>query len=291
MPKATLSVAAKGTIITKSAFNGYDCCANTYVGCQFACSYCYVRALVKDKDHEWGEFVRLRLHLGEALPRQLAKGSISLGKGKRIDIDKARLVIGTMTDPYQPAEVKHKITRTALEILTNPNTPQFQKVGIFTRSPLVTRDIDLIAKLPQARVHVTITPYPHDVMRALEPYSARTEIRWKLIKELKQAGLRVHVNVAPVMPLISEQFVDEFVQRLVELQPAEFFWDPMQPYDASFEAFKTACQQTNLDWPTHREHNVGQGPLSGMEARAPGQIAGCLGQSETPVTGHPGHLV
>lgn len=254
MPKAHQSVANKGNILVRSAFNGYDLCLNPYVGCAFACSYCYVREFVKDKDHEWGEFVRLRLHLEEKLPRELAKGEVKLSKSKatgevkKIKITDARLVIGTMTDPYQAAEAKRRLTRTALEIITNPSSPQFTKVGIFTRSPLVLTDLDLIALLPKARVHFTVTPYPTEVMRALEPYSARTEVRWKIIKQLKETGLRVHVNVAPVMPNLSEPFIDEFAQRLAELKVDEWFWDPMQAYDASFEAFKRACNTTSLNW-------------------------------------------
>ena len=157
MPKkATQSVARRSTIVTKSMFSGYDLCINPYVGCEFGCSYCYVRFTVKDDNHEWGEFVRVRAHMADKLPKELDKGNFRIQDGtvpvldddgkqertpagkprkrslyKTMAMSDARLVLGTMTDPYQPAEKRHRITRTALELITeHPN--QFKKVGIFT---------------------------------------------------------------------------------------------------------------------------------------------------------------
>lgn len=80
-------------------------------------------------------------------------------------------------------------------------------------------------------------------MRKLEPYSPLTVRRWEVIAALKAAGIRTHVNVAPVMPGISESFIDEFAERLAVLGVDEYFVDPMQPYKESFAAFKEACQQ------------------------------------------------
>ncbi len=271
--KALATVAPRTKILTKSTFKNYDACLNPYVGCEFGCSYCYVRFFIKDDDKEWGEFVRIRMHLAEKLPKELDKGFLRLENGrqpaldeygkqiiengkpktkprhKNLPIEETRLVIGTMTDPYQPKEAKYRLTRTALEILTRDGAPQFKKVGIFTRSPMVLQDLELITKLPQARVHFSITPFPHEVMRAIEPYSPRTDRRWDTVKKLKEAGLRVHVNVSPVMPGMSEDLIEEWVQKLVELKVDEYFVDPMQPYKESFAAFKGACATVpGLDW-------------------------------------------
>jgi DNA repair photolyase len=253
-------------LLTKSTFKNYDVCLNPYVGCQFGCTYCYVRFFIKDPDHEWGDFVRVRTHMEEKLPKELAKGYIRLAEGREpvledgkpvlnkkgkpktrpkyrtLQIEDARLVLGTMTDPYQPVERKQRITRAALQALLNEDTPTPKKVGIFTRSPIVLDDLDLITQLPNARVHFTVTPFPPTVLRAIEPMSPKTESRWKVVKKLKEAGLRVHVNVSPIMPRISEGFAEEFVKLLTELQVDEYFVDPMQPYKEAFESFRNACQ-------------------------------------------------
>ena len=264
---AEKTVASRTKLISKSTFNNYDACLNPYVGCEFGCSYCYVRFFIKDPNKEWGEFVRVRMHMEDKLPKELQKGYLRFDDGtetytdpetgeikkrkKKKDflINETRLVIGTMTDPYQPAEKKYKITRKALEILTDPKKPQFAKVGIFTRSPLVLNDLDLIKKLPNARVHFTITPYPPEVLRVIEPYASKTSRRWQVVQKLKEAGIRTHVNISPVMPIISEGFTEEFVNRLVDLDIDEYFVDPMQPYSDSFEAFKESCKSLEgVEW-------------------------------------------
>ena len=77
-----VSVANIGAILTASKFNNYDLCINPYVGCQFGCTYCYVRWLVKDDEKEWGDFVRVRTHMADKLPRELDKGYFRLAVGK-----------------------------------------------------------------------------------------------------------------------------------------------------------------------------------------------------------------
>ena len=264
--KSQVTIASKSQIITHTGFKNYDVCMNPYVGCEFGCSYCYVRFFVKDPQKDWGEFVRVRDFVESKLPEALRKGFVKIPIGRikqegedgqikskkiynSLPISDARLVIGTMTDPYQPQEKTHRITRKALEILLRNDLPSFKKVGIFTRSPLVLQDIELIKQLPKCRVHFTITPYPDEVTRVIEPYSPVVASRWKVIKKLKEAGIRVHVNVAPVMPTISESLIDEFARRLAELQVDEYFVDPMQAYKESFAAFKDACQKLpQLSW-------------------------------------------
>jgi DNA repair photolyase len=227
--KTPLSVvpANKGPIITATGFSNYDHCLNPYVGCQFGCTYCYVRFFVKDKDHAWGDFVRTRDHLLTRLPKDITK------------IGATRLVIGTMTDPYQPIEKEEKLTRSALEILLDHQT-QMNKVGIFTRSPLVLRDAELIKRLPRGRVHFTITPYPREILKIIEPIPVMTEARFRTVKALKQAGIRVHVSVAPALPIISESFTDQFANQLADAGVDEFFVDPMQPYKESFDSIREA---------------------------------------------------
>ena len=267
MTQTLVTIAAKSNLIMPSLFNNYDLCINTYVGCEFGCTYCYVRFTVKDKEKEWGEFVRVRDHVKDKLAKELNKGYVLVPSGVRtpildedgqptgktkvvktpLQLSESRLVIGTMTDPYQPAEKKFRITRHALSILLeHSNRPK--KIGIFTRSPLVLQDLDLITKLPQGRVHFTITPYPTEVMRAIEPISPLTASRWSVIKRLKDAGIRVHVNVAPIMPVISESLIDEWAKRLAELKVDEYFVDPMQCYANSWQAFKDALNDKPY-WP------------------------------------------
>ncbi len=225
--KPKVTDANRGPIITESKFKNYDLCINPYVGCQFGCKYCYVRFFVKDKEKDWGEFVRVRKHITEKLPKELPKAA-----GKRI-------VIGTMTDPYQPIERQHRLTRAVLEAIDAAKEKP-SKIGIFTRSPIVTEDIDLIKKMPRIRVHYTVTPFERDILSKIEPIAISTQRRWDTIKALKSAGIRTHVNVSPVIPIISEPFTEEFAKKMAELEVDEFYVDPMQAYGEALKATKEA---------------------------------------------------
>lgn len=258
MRKFSNLVATRSKLIVKSTFKGYDACLNPYVGCQFGCKYCYVRFFIKDPHGDWGEFVRRREHIKDKLPKEIEKGYIRIPTGKikddegksktlftNIDNKDARLVVGTMTDPYMPIERKHRLTRAALEILPTAN---YNKVGIFTRSPIVLEDLDLIKNLPRARVHFSITPYKKETLQKIEPIAIMTSRRFETIKAIKEAGIRVHVNVAPAIPIYSDGLEAEFCQKLADAKVDEFFVDPMQGYDQSFKATKEALKGDKC-WP------------------------------------------
>lgn len=226
MPKSLKVVdASRNPVLTGSSFKGYDACVNTYVGCQFGCSYCYVRFFVKDEDRPWGDFVRLRRHVADRLPRELEKARRGI-----------RVVLGTMTDPYQPAERLHRLTRTALEILGASD--RVSKVGIFTRSPIVEEDAELIASLPGARVHLSITPFPRESMLLVEKVPIVLRRRWQTVSRLVSAGVRVHVNVAPLVPVLSDGLASEFCRTIAASGASEFFVDPVQPYAQAVDAMR-----------------------------------------------------
>ena len=227
--------ASRGKLITDTGFQGFDLALNPYVGCQFGCSFCYVRFFVKDKQEPWGQFVRTRDHIPARIPKEISKVA-----GKRI-------VLGTMCDPYQPQERKSRLTRQALQLLASAQNPP-SKVGIFTRSPIVLDDLALIASLPGAQVHCTVSPVPRDAMTLMEPIPVRTEARWEVVRKLKAAGIRVHVNIAPSMPILSDPLVEENVRRLADLRVDEFFVDSMQPYSESLAATSVAMA-SHPDWP------------------------------------------
>ena len=235
------TTANRSTLIQPTGFGAYDLCMNPYVGCQFGCKYCYVRFFVKDKEEAWGNFVRVRSYIADKLPKELHK------------VHGQRLVIGTMTDPYQPAEKEHRLTRTTLQILADGIDKGIQpkSIGIFTRSPLVLQDAELLAKL-NARVHITITPFTREVMERLEPIAIRTESRFKMAKDLTQQGVRVHMSISPVLPIWSDPFVDEFVAQIVDAKPVGFTIDPMQAYGESLAAMDESCGALP-DWQAVRE--------------------------------------
>lgn len=239
MNKSNLKVvqARRTNLVVPTGFRGYDVCLNTYVGCQFGCSYCYVRWFLKDKKLAWGDFVRVRGYIKNKLPKEISKLA-----GKK-------LVMGTMCDCYQPAERTHRVTREALTIISNLKpADKPSKVGIFTRSPIIMDDLALWQTLPNPTVHISITPYPRALMAQIEQVPIQTDARFRVAQKLTQAGITVKFNVAPAIPHVSDPMTDEYARRIVEVGGSEFFVDPMQMYKESFAQLQAALQNDPI-WP------------------------------------------
>jgi DNA repair photolyase len=231
-----ITQANKGPLLVKTGFDNYDYCLNPYVGCRFGCAYCYVRFFIKDDEEPWGQFLRTRDHIAAKLAKEISKLPIikrdkeGVVKWAGPAIKDARIVLGTMTDPYQPIEKKLNLTRQALQILL-ANPPK--KVGLFTRSPIAARDIDLFKQLPDMRVNITVSPLTQDIKKRLEPIPVTMKAGLHLVEKMKSAGIKTNVNIAPAIPLVSEQFTKFLADELARLKVNEFFVDPMQPYTQS----------------------------------------------------------
>jgi DNA repair photolyase len=197
---------------------------NPYVGCEFGCVYCYARfahhygmqrAVAKGVlpaetrnrlaavEHPWQTFERaifVKQDLESALLRDLARVA------RRKDGTQT-IAIGTATDPYQPAERRFRITRRALEVLLDaPRLPRL-RVSIVTKSPLVTRDAELLRRVADRHalaVHLSLITTDARVIRLLEPRSPLPHVRLRAVRRLADAGVPVGVFCAPVLPGITD---------------------------------------------------------------------------------------
>ena len=114
------------------------------------------------------------------------------------------VVIGSATDPYQPAERQFRITRRILDVLT---ATRGLRIGINTKSPLVTRDVDVLAQLSvrgSLSVHVSLITVDRELARKLEPRAPTPEARLRAVRRLAEAGINVGVNCMPVLPGITD---------------------------------------------------------------------------------------
>ena len=182
---------------------------NPYVGCEFGCSYCYAR-----ETHRYAlERVDQRvpptaLPAFESFEKDiLVKASIGDVLARTLDPSKLRessLVIGTATDPYQPAERKFRLTRQILERL---RSYRGLCIGIITKSPLVTRDIDVLQELSQLHeitVNISLATASNSLARRLERRSPIPSARLRALKTLVQRGIHAGLLVAPILPGISD---------------------------------------------------------------------------------------
>lgn len=170
---------------------------NPYSGCEFACVWCRGRQVVPFRDADPRLFERdihARANAVEAVTRALRDGSL----------ERMPLVLGTGCDPWQPAEQKLELTRGALDVLARYGAAD---VRAQTRSTLVPRDVDLLAAISKrGRLSVTfsIATLELRLSRLLEPLAPSPDRRLVALETLARAGIRVGVQVAPVMHGIND---------------------------------------------------------------------------------------
>ncbi|MGH7567026.1 MAG: PA0069 family radical SAM protein [Gemmatimonadota bacterium] len=133
------------------------------------------------------------------------------------------LVMSGVTDPYQPVERRLKITRRCLEVMAEFRNP----VAIITKSDLVTRDADILAELAghgAAAATLSITTLSKDLKRVMEPRAALPEKRLEAIRRLAEAGIPTGVNVAPVIPGLTDHEMPEILERAAEAGAVRAGW-------------------------------------------------------------------
>jgi DNA repair photolyase len=176
---------------------GFDLSINPYRGCEHGCVYCYARPthsyLNLSPGRDFETRIVAKVNAAERLRQALgAKGYQPL-----------LLNIGSVTDAYQPAERRLRITRSVIEVLAQARHP----FSVITKSSLVERDIDLLAPLAAERltaVYVSITSLSPELVRVMEPRAAAPYRRLKTIEALARAGIPVGVSVSPVIPFVNE---------------------------------------------------------------------------------------
>ena len=184
---------------------GFDVSINPYRGCEHGCIYCYARPthsyLNLSPGIDFETRIIAKVNAAERLRDALASKGYTPG----------HLNIGSVTDAYQPAERRLRITRSVIEVLAQARHP----FSIITKSSLVERDIDLIAPMAGQRlaaVYVSITTLDGKLARVLEPRAAAPGRRLQTIGVLARAGIPVGVSFSPVIPFLNEPELERVLQ-------------------------------------------------------------------------------
>jgi DNA repair photolyase len=171
---------------------------NPYMGCVHRCTFCYVRAFEqradRPSDERYGTSIRVKVNIAEVLRRELGRAS---WEGDTV-------AVGAATDPYQPAEGKYRLTRGCIEAFAEFSNP----FSLITRGPMIVRDLDVLAEAARrAKVSITfsVPTVDDDVWRKTEPSTAHPRQRLRAVKELVDAGIKVGVGMAPILPGISDR--------------------------------------------------------------------------------------
>src|SRR5919108_3071029 len=176
----------------------FDWSLNPYMGCVHRCTFCYVRAFELRADRpsgdRYGRSIRVKTNVVEVLRRELARPTW----------EHETVAIGAATDPYQPAEGRYRLTRGCIEQLGASATP----FSVITRGPMIVRDLDvLVAAARRASVSVTfsIPTLDPEIWRRTEPGTAPPHQRLRALQQLVDAGIKVGVGMAPILPGLSDK--------------------------------------------------------------------------------------
>ncbi|MDQ0998363.1 DNA repair photolyase [Phyllobacterium ifriqiyense] len=194
------------TIITRndSPDISFDRSINPYRGCEHGCIYCFARpthsymGLSAGLDFESKLFAKP--DAAKMLDRELSKPGYTA----------KTIAIGTNTDPYQPIEKKWRIMRDILQVLEAHQHP----VGIVTKSALVMRDQDILARMAEkglAKVCLSVTTLDGKLARTMEPRASTPTRRLQALRSLSDAGVPVGVMVAPVIPGLNDHEIERIL--------------------------------------------------------------------------------
>ena len=177
---------------------GFRWSLNPYQGCAHQCVFCYARSTHAYREldgvREWGSRIVAKVNLARALRADLARPSWR----------NESIAIGTATDPYQSHEGRYRLMRGVLGALRDARCP----FHIITRSPLIVRDLDLLAacaRRADVGVAVSIATLDAALARRIEPTVAAPQQRLRAVAALAAAGIRVGVAVAPVLPELTAE--------------------------------------------------------------------------------------
>lgn len=181
-------ITAKSALV-RSKISRVGYVINPYLGCGHGCRYCYATFMRRYSRHHaqapWGSFVEVKVNIAQVLKEELGRKRQRQGA-----------FLSSVCDPYQPLELRYRLTRQCLEILEEAGWG----ISILTRSPLVLRDLDLLAGTSNS-VGLSIPTDDDRVRQVLEPNAPPIGARLATLKKLHDAGIKTWVFVAPMLPM------------------------------------------------------------------------------------------
>ena len=204
------------SIIIKSKLPDTDYVINPYGGCSFGCKYCYASFMcrfLKEDIENWGKFIQIKTNAIELADKEIPR----LQK-----LNSPSILFGSVTDAWQGIESKYKLTRGILE--------QFVKhdyngiVSCLTKSNLITRDIDVLKRLKNVKVGLTITSTDDNISRFLETNAPSVSTRISTLKRLNDENIKTYAFVGPIFPHFIKfpEQLDEIFKKIKKLEPVMF---------------------------------------------------------------------
>jgi len=221
------------TATSPSRLPGLDRALNPYRGCGHACSYCYAQDVTRfEMSRPWGDVVEVKANIVERLRKELAKGP------------KGVYGIGTVTDPYQPLEKQHELTRGCLMLLRNAGA----RVSVLTKSDLVLRDLDILQGWKNAEVGLSIGCIDEETASVVEPGAPSPSDRFEAAAELVREGVDTYIMAAPILPNVcdSEQVLKDLVAAIADAGVRRMMWDGFNPKPMATKRLRIALENAGI---------------------------------------------
>jgi DNA repair photolyase len=243
---------------SKSRLPGLDWALNPYRGCGHACAYCYAQDVTRfEMGRPWGQDIEVKTNFVQRLKLELVKGARGV------------YGIGTVTDPYQPIEKKHELTRGSLSLLKRSGA----HVSILTKSDLVLRDLDLLRSWPGAEVGMSVSCLDENLSSLIEPGAPSPERRFRALANLAEEGIQVYLMLAPVLPGLGDSYDDlrAMVREAAKASVESITWDKFNPKPMATSRLRTSLAARGIEM---------RGPHSAEESMRIRSTLRRLGESE-----------
>jgi DNA repair photolyase len=210
------------SILIKSGLPASNWVINPYNGCLFGCMYCYAAQIARWKhpDQVWGTYLDVKINAPELLANELNNLEKRFKKKNF-----GSIFFSSVTDPYGAAEGNYQLTRKCLEVLADFGYEG--SIAIQTKSPLVTRDIDVLKKLKNVSVGFTITSLDDTVSRFLEVHAPPVSARIRALEAFHEAGISTYAFIGPILPhgIHNAKEITELVDALEKVGVGEVWFE------------------------------------------------------------------
>lgn len=228
----------------KGFMGAYDYTLNPYSGCSFGCTYCYAAFFSRSEEQRknWGYWLHVKQNALQLLIKFRKKPLLN-----------KTIYMSSVTDPYQPIERELKLTRSLIKELLIYHQP---RLVIQTRSPIVTRDIDLLKQFKVIQVNMTVTTDSEKVRKVFEPLCPSNTSRLKAIQEVNEAGINTCITMTPLLPV---EDAEDFAKRLLDTGIKKFI---IQPFHSDKGKFVASTRENamrlvkELNWTTDKYNQV-----------------------------------
>jgi DNA repair photolyase len=203
--------------VAPSADVPFDWTVNPYRGCEHGCIYCFARPYHEYLGFNCGLDFETKL-VAKPDAAKLLKEELASPRWTPQPI-----VMSAITDIYQPLEHQMRLARQCLQVMADCGQP----VTTMTKSALVLRDTDLWSRLAQmnaGRVTITLVTLDAELAQKLEPRASSPAGRLRAIRELTRAGIPVSVNIAPIIPGLTDVELPQILEAVAEAGAGRAAW-------------------------------------------------------------------